>query len=87
MRAAQCRATKQEERQMKVVKTTAEYTVFQRGDGRYAVRAKGRTWINGEDKVEILYNEGLLKKPEPKAEPEPEEAPAEEASAEEPAAE
>jgi hypothetical protein len=66
---------------MKVVKTTAEYTVFQRGDGRYAVRAAGRKWINGEDKVEILYSEGLLKKPEPKAEPEPEPE-AEEAAAE-----
>lgn len=67
---------------MKIVKKTAEYTVFQRGDGRYAVRAKGRTWINGEDKVAILYKEELLKKPEPKPEPVAEEAPAEESEGE-----
>ena len=59
---------------MKVVKTAAEYTVFQRRDGRYAVRGVNKNWINGEEKVEILYKEELLKKPEPVAEPEPEEA-------------
>ncbi|WP_096085558.1 hypothetical protein [Agaribacterium haliotis] len=64
---------------MKLVKKTAEYTVFQRRDGRYAVRGTNAKWINGEDKVEILYKEELLKKPEPKAEPEAEEA-AEEAA-------
>lgn len=63
---------------MKVIKNTAEYTVFQRRDGRHAVRADGK-WVNGDDKVEILYKEELLKKPEPKAEPE---EPAEEAAAE-----
>jgi hypothetical protein len=64
---------------MKIVKKTAEYTVFQRGDGRYAVRGKGRTWINGDAKVEILYKEELLKKPTPKVEAAPEES-AEEAT-------
>ena len=54
---------------MKTVKSTAEYTVFQRNDERYAVRGAGRTWINGDAKVEILMKEGLMKKPEPKAEP------------------
>jgi len=63
---------------VKVVKDTAEYTVFQRRDNRYAVRANGK-WVNGDDKVEILYKEELLKKPEPKAEPE---AASEEAAAE-----
>ena len=61
---------------MKLVKNTAEYTVYQRRDNRYAVRANGK-WVNGDDKVEILYKEELLKKPEPKAEPE---EPAEEAA-------
>ena len=67
---------------MKQVKKTAEYTVFQRRDGRYAVRGTNSKWINGNDKVEILYKETLLAKPEPKAEPEApaEDAPAEEAS-------
>ena len=59
---------------MKVVKKTAEYTIFQRNDKRYAVRGAGRKWINGDDKVAILLNEGLAKKPEPKPEPEPEAA-------------
>ncbi|WP_370980613.1 hypothetical protein [Agaribacterium sp. ZY112] len=66
---------------MKLVKKSAEYSVFQRRDGRYAVRGTNSNWINGEDKVEILYKEELLKKPEPKAEPE--EAPAEEGAVDE----
>lgn len=58
---------------MKVVKNTAEYTIFQRRDGRHAVRAANK-WINGDEKVEILYKEELLKKPEPKAKEATEEA-------------
>ena len=60
---------------MKTVKRTAEYTVFQRGDSRYAVRGKDKKWINGEAKVEILVKEGLIQKPRPKAQPEPEAEP------------
>lgn len=58
---------------MNLVKKTAEYTIFERNDKRYAVRAKNRKWINGEDKLAILNKEGLVKKPAPpkKAEPEP----------------
>lgn len=63
---------------MKLVKKTAEYSVYLRRDGRHAVRGANAKWINGDDKTEILYNEELLKRPEPKAE---EEAPAEEAEA------
>jgi len=56
---------------MKTVKKTAEYTIFQRRDERYAVQGPRRAWINGDDKVAILTKEGLMKKPEPKpAEPE-----------------
>lgn len=62
---------------MKVAKKTAEYTIFKRNDDRYAVRGADHKWINGDDKVEILYKEKLLKKPEPKAE-----APAAEEAAE-----
>lgn len=62
---------------MKLVKTSAEYSVFQRRDERYAVKSSNGSWINGDDKVEILYKEELLKRPEPKAE-----EPAEEAAAE-----
>ena len=67
---------------MKTVKQTAEYTIFKRNDDRYAIRDNNRKWINGDAKVEILYAEALLKKPEPKAE-----APAEEVASEEAAAE
>jgi hypothetical protein len=67
---------------MKVEKKTAEYTVLKRTDGRFAVKAKNNTFINGEEKVKILQAEGLLATPAPKAE-----APAEEASETEAAAE
>jgi len=53
---------------MKLIKKTAEYTIFQRRDNRYAIKTKSG-WVNGDAKVEILYKEELLKKPEPKAEP------------------
>ena len=53
---------------MKLVKKTAEYSVYLRRDGRHAVRGSNGKWINGDEKVEILYKEELLKKPEPKAE-------------------
>lgn len=72
---------------MKLVKKTAEYSVYLRRDGRHAVRGANGKWINGDDKVEVLYKEELLKKPEPKAEEVEEEAPAEEAEAGEDAAE
>ena len=59
---------------MKVEKKTAEYTVFKRADGRFAVQGQDKKFINGEDKVNILIAEGLRTAPTPKA------APAEEAS-------
>ena len=54
---------------MKVAKKTAEYTIFERNDKRYAVRGESRKWINGEEKVKILEAEGLRKKAEPKPQP------------------
>jgi hypothetical protein len=62
---------------MKIVKQTAEYTILERRDGRYAVRGGDKKHINGDAKVEILAKEGLIKEP-PKAKPapEPEETPA-----------
>lgn len=53
---------------MKIVKQTAEYTIFLRNDKRHAVRSSNRKWINGEEKVAILQKEELLKAPEPKPE-------------------
>jgi len=70
---------------MKVVKKTESYTIFQRGDDRYAVKDANKQSVNGDEKVRILVAEGLLKVALP-AEPEPE-APAEEAAAEEAPAE
>jgi hypothetical protein len=64
---------------MTVVKKTTQYKIIKRRDNRFAVKnADGRP-VNGEDKVAILQEEGLLAKPEPKPEPvaEVEEAPAE----------
>lgn len=55
---------------MKVVKKTAEYTVYQKRSGRYAVEnAKGNA-VNKEEKVKILLAEDLIKIAEAKA-PEP----------------
>ena len=51
---------------MKAVKKTAEYTIFQRKDERYAVVNADKKAVNGEDKVAILQAEGLLAKPTPK---------------------
>ena len=66
---------------MKVVKKTDEYTIFQRGDERYAVKDADKNAVNGEDKVKILLAEGLIKVTEPA------EAPVEEAAEEEAAEE
>lgn len=74
---------------MKLVKKTAEYSIYQRGDERYAVKNAARQPVNGEEKVKILLAEGLIKVTEPSA-PEPEaleEAPAESEDAGEEAAE
>ncbi|MEQ8803327.1 hypothetical protein [Haliea sp.] len=71
---------------MKLVKKTPEYSIFQRGDERYAVQDAKRKPVNGDEKVSILAAEGLLKAPAPKPAP-VEEAPAEESAAEEVAAE
>ena len=84
---------------MKLVKKTDEYSIYLRGDKRYAVEDARKNPVNGDDKVRILVAEGLLKVAapakveEPSAEETPAEAGAEvetaepEAAAEEPAAE
>ena len=69
---------------MKLVKKTDEYSIFQRSDNRYAVKDAHKNPINGEDKVRILVEEGLIKAamPAEPAEEAVEEAAAEEATAE-----
>ena len=68
---------------MKLVKKTEDYTIYQRGDNRYAVQDASKTTLNGEDKVRILVEEGLIKAAMPAAPVEEvvEEVPAEEAGA------
>lgn len=65
---------------LKLVKKTAEYSVFKRGDERYAVKDSNKKPVNGDEKVAILLAEGFISAPAVKA-PEPEEAPAEEEQA------
>ena len=59
---------------MKLIKKTADYKIFVRGDERYAVQDANGKPVNGEEKVNILVAEDLIKVtvPSPK-----EEAPAE----------
>lgn len=64
---------------MKTVKKTADYTIYQRNDERYAVKDSNKKAVNGEEKAKILLAEGLIKLTAPK----PEEAPVEEAATEE----
>ncbi len=60
---------------MKVVKQTAEYTIIQKRNNRYGVRGADRKWINADEKVRILLEQGLIKVTAPAA-------PAEEATEE-----
>ena len=72
---------------MKLLKKTADYKVYQRGDNRCAVQDRSGKPVNGEEKVRILLAESLITVvlPSPAA-PEVEEAPAEEVVVEEAAA-
>ncbi|WP_414982114.1 hypothetical protein [Congregibacter sp.] len=73
---------------MKLVKKTDDYSIFQRGDERYAVKDAAKKAVNGEEKVRILLEEGLITVTEAAAvEAVVEEAPAEEAAADEAPAE
>ena len=68
---------------MKLIKKTAEYKIFMRGDERYAVQDSSGKPLNGEEKVRILVEEELIKVmvPAPKEEaPEVEELTSHEAA-------
>ena len=68
---------------MKVIKKTAEYTIYQKRSGRYGVKDANKHWVNEAEKVAILLAEDLIKAPAPKApEPEVEEAAEEETGGE-----
>ncbi len=67
---------------MKLVKKTAEYSIYKRGDERYAVKDANKKAVNGEEKARILLAEDLIKVTLP-AKPVVEEEAAVEAPAEE----
>lgn len=52
---------------MKKLKTTGNHTIYEKRSGRYAVKDRKKRWVQGDDKVAVLREEGLLKTPEPKA--------------------
>ena len=56
---------------MKLVRKTADYKIFLRGDNRYAVQNAAGKPVNGEEKVNILIAEELVTVSAPPA-PEPE---------------
>lgn len=67
---------------MELVKKTDDYTIYQKGSKRYAIRDSNRKWISGDEKVKILVSEKLLDVPMPKDKPaETEEDGAEESAA------
>ena len=45
---------------MKVVKRTAEFTIYQKRSERYAVQSADKKWVNGDDKARIEQNTGCL---------------------------
>ncbi|AUB84122.1 hypothetical protein [Candidatus Thiodictyon syntrophicum] len=55
---------------MQQIKQTAEYTIYQKKSGRYAVKAK-KQWVKAGDKTKILLAEALITQPRPKPVPEP----------------
>ena len=46
---------------MKLVKKTAQYSIYKRGDERYAVKDANKKAVNGEEKARILLAEELIK--------------------------
>ena len=46
---------------MKLVKKTAAYSIYKRGDERYAVKDANKKAVNGEEKARILLAEDLIK--------------------------
>lgn len=66
---------------MKTIKKTAEYTIYQKRNNRYAVKGANANWLNGDEKTAVLLAEKLIKLSQPAA-PEAEEAPAEAVEAE-----
>ena len=62
---------------MQLVKKTAAHKIFKRRDGRFSVTTLKNKKVNGEEKVQVLLAEELIKVTAPAPAP-VEEAPAEE---------
>ncbi|MFV0476624.1 MAG: hypothetical protein ACK5ME_02170 [Parahaliea sp.] len=45
---------------MKLIKKEGGYSIYQRGDERYAVKNAGKKPVNGDEKVRILLAAGLI---------------------------
>ena len=69
---------------MEIVKKTDKYTIFKKKTGRYSVKDDSKKYMNGEEKIKILLEEGLIKISPKKVK---EEAPAEDTKAEDTKAE
>ncbi len=67
---------------MNKVKTTGDYTIYQKRSGRYAVQDSKRQWVKGDEKTKLLVEAELIKLSGPNPNPP---APAEETAAETPA--
>ncbi|MBH48863.1 MAG: hypothetical protein CME71_11910 [Halobacteriovorax sp.] len=52
---------------MEIVKKTKSYTVIKKRSGRFGVLGANGKWINGNEKIKILLDEGFIKVPAPKA--------------------
>ena len=52
---------------MEIVKKTKTYTVIKKRSGRFGVLGANGKWINGNEKIKILLDEGIIKVPAPKA--------------------
>ena len=46
---------------MKVVKKTEMFTIYVKSSGRFAVKDANKNWINAEEKVKILVENGFIK--------------------------
>ena len=53
---------------MKVKLKTDEYTIFERRDGRFAIKDAGGNPLNGDDKIEVLLQNGLIESAAPRSE-------------------
>jgi hypothetical protein len=59
--ATDLRSHREKSMPMKLVKKTEQYSIYKRGDERYAVKDANKKPVNGEEKARILVAEDLVK--------------------------